>query len=87
MREKIMFEEVVSQIKYEENKLLSFHRSSTDTTSYRVYEDGKAGIHYQVGKMSDEEGFALAEENLKVRPRPYPFTLESGKRSRNKIER
>ena len=61
MREKIMFEEVVSQIKYEENKLLSFHRSSTDTTSYRVYEDGKAGIHYQVGKMSDEEGFALAE--------------------------
>ena len=87
MREKIMLEEVVSQIKYEENKLLSFHRSSTDTTSYRVYDDGKVGIHYQVGKMSEEEGFALAEENLKVRPRPYPFTLESGKRSRNKIER
>ncbi len=87
MREKMLIEEVNSQIKYEENKLLSFHRSSTDTTSYRVYEDGKVGIHYQVGKMSDEEGFALAEENLKVRPRPYPFTLESGVRSRNKIER
>jgi len=87
MREKMVHEVVTSQIKYEESKLLSFHKSSTDTTSYRVYEDGKVGIHYQVGEMSDEEGFALAEENLKVRPRPYPFTLETGKRSRNKTER
>lgn len=87
MREKMVREVVTSQIKYEESKLLSFHRSSEKYYSFRVYEEGKAGIHYQVGEMSDEEGFALAEENLKVRPRPYPFTLEAGKRSRNKTER
>ena len=51
MREKIMLEEVVSQIKYEENKLLSFHRSSTDTTSYRVYEaiEGRLPVLIHMG--------------------------------------
>lgn len=87
MREKMVREVVTSKIKYEENKLLSFHRSSEKYNSFRVYQDKNVGIHYQVGEMSDEEGFALAEENLKVRPRPYPFELESGKRNRNKTER
>ena len=87
MREKMVREIVTSQIKYEENKLLSFHRSSEKKYSFRVYRDGNAGIHYQVGEMDEAEGFALAEENLKARPRPYPFEAESGKRSRNKTER
>ncbi len=87
MREKYICEWLSSQIEYEENKLLSFHRSSTISTSFRVHRDGFVGIHYQEGEISEEEGFALAEENLKERPRPYPFELETGKRSRDKTER
>lgn len=87
MREKYTLEEVNSEIKYEENKLLSFNRSSTKQTSYRVHDAGQVGVHYQVGEISDEEGYAKAEANLKERPRPYPFELETGKRSRDKTER
>ncbi len=87
MREKYLLEEVYSEIKYEENKLLSFHKSSSHSASYRVHRDGQVGVHYQVGEITDEEGYAKAEENLEVRPRPYPFELETGKRSRDKTER
>ena len=55
MREKMVREMITSQIKYEENKLLSFHRSSEKKYSFRVYRDGNAGIHYQVGEMDDAE--------------------------------
>ncbi len=87
MREKYVQEMLVSKIKYEESKLLSFHRSSTISNSFRVHRDGMVGVHYQEGEMSDEEGFALAEENFKERPRPYPFELETGNRHRDKTER
>lgn len=87
MKEKYVREELVSRIKYEESKLLSFHRSNSVSNSFRIHRDGMVGVHYQVGEMSDEEGFALAEENLKERPRPYPFELETGKRNRDKTER
>jgi len=87
MREKYVCEWLSSQIEYEESKLISFQRSSTISTSFRVHRDGFVGIHYQEGEFSDEKGFALAEENLKERPRPYPFEPETGKRSRDKTER
>ncbi|MBE5876720.1 MAG: hypothetical protein E7290_07505 [Lachnospiraceae bacterium] len=87
MREKFRFEQTISRVEYKESILHSFHRSNAIESSFRVYKDGKVGIHYQVGEMSDEEGYALAVENLKERPRPYPFELETGKRSRDKTER
>ena len=87
MKEKYVAEFTSSEVKFEENKLLSFQKRSTLTTSYRVHRDDKVGIHCQVGELSEEEGFAIAEENLKERPRPYPFELETGKRSRDKTER
>lgn len=87
MREKFSFEQTTSSVKYEESILHSFHRSSSCESSFRVYEDGKVGIHYQVGELSDEEGYTLAKESLKERPRPYPFELETGTRNRDKTER
>lgn len=87
MREKYRNENRTSSVTYEENKLLSFHRQSSVTSSFRVHKDGEVGIHYQVGELSDEEGFRKAQENLSVRPRSYPFELETGKRSRDMTER
>lgn len=77
-----------STIEFEEGKIKSFDKKSGITTqSFRVHKDGFMGIHYQSGKMSDEEGFKRAEENLKVK-RPYPFELEPGyERSRDKTEK
>lgn len=87
MKEKIVMENVFSEVSYEESKLKSFHRQNIGKTSFRVYEDEKVGIHFQVGNISETEGFQKAEENLKLRPRPYAFELETGVRSRNKTER
>ncbi len=87
MREKMISDNIVSEVQYEENKLLSFQKINSKTVSYRVYENGMVGIHCHIGEITDEEGFLKAEENLRERPRPYPFELESGKRSRNLTER
>ena len=86
MREKQVSTFVDSVVKYEENRLLSFHRNNSKMSSYRVYRDGKVGIHCQTGEISDEEGYIKAERNLE-KERPYPFELECGKRSRDKTER
>jgi PmbA protein len=72
-----------STVKIEESKIVSFNKYDKTSQSFRVYKDGFAGIHFQQGKMSDKEGFALAEKNLELK-RPYPFKLEGGKRSRDK---
>ena len=69
MREKYRNENRTSSVTYEENKLLSFHRQSSVTSSFRVHKDGQVGIHYQVGELGDAEGFQKAEENLGERPR------------------
>lgn len=71
---------------YEEGKLHSFSKESNYETSHKVYQDGIVGIHYHIGKVDDEEGYRKAEENL-VRQRPYPFTLETGTRARDKREK
>lgn len=69
-----------------ENQIVSFDKSSSIQYSFRVHQDGFVGVHYQQGNMSDEEGFAKAERNLELK-RPYPFELETGKRSRDKTEK
>ena len=86
MKEKFQQHIIYSNVEFEENKIKSFHKSNNTHTSFRVYKNGEAGIHRQVGEIEDAVGFAKAEENLFLH-RPYPYTLESGKRSRNKIER
>lgn len=82
-KEKYISTTVYSTVKIEENKIVSFNKVDHISQSFRVYKDGFAGIHYQQGKMSDKEGYALAEKNLELQ-RPYPFKLEGGKRSRDK---
>jgi len=69
-----------------ENQIESFNKTQAVEYSFRVYENGFAGIHYQQGNMSDEEGYKKAEANLALE-RPYPFELETGKRSRDKTEK
>ena len=82
-KEKYTYTNTYSTVKFEENKIVSFNKYDKLTHSFRVYKDGFVGIHYQQGKMSDKEGYALAEKNLELK-RPYPFKLEGGKRSRSK---
>ena len=86
IKEKHSTHRTVSKMSYEENKPKAFERSSTVESSYRVYEDGKVGICYNIGEISDEEGFARAQADPE-RARPYPFTPEAGgERSRDKSE-
>ena len=75
-----------SSLEFKESKLTSFSKESSLETSFRVYQDGKVGIYYHIGPMEDEEGYAKAAANL-VRERPYPFTLETGQRARDKREK
>lgn len=87
MKEKIVSENIKSEVTYEESKLKSFHKSNSGKTSFRIYKGEQVGIHCQIGQIDEEEGFQKAEENLKLRPRPYAFELETGERSRDKTER
>lgn len=85
-KEKYTQKTINSKTSIVENQIVSFDRSNTEQYSFRVYENGFLGVHYQQGKISDEEGFKRAEKNLELN-RPYPFELEKGKRSRNKMEK
>lgn len=85
-KEKFTSKSYNANVSIVENQLTSFDITNATETSFRVYKDGLAGIHYQQGKMSDEEGFAKAEKNLELK-RPYPFEIETGKRSRDKTEK
>ena len=85
-KEKYTQKSIYSNVKIVENKIVSFDKTNAIEYSFRVYKDGLAGIHYQQGKMSDKEGYAKAEKNLKLN-RPYPFELEKGVRSRDKMEK
>lgn len=86
MREKFEFQEIYSEVKIEENKIVAFNRKCVKQQSFRVQKDGVLGVHFQMGEMSDEEGFRKAEENLAL-GRPYPYELETGERHRDKTER
>lgn len=86
MKEKYYGTSNISKVNIGEGKIVSFEKIEKEQHSFRFHKDGFVGIHYQEGKMSDEEGFKKAEENLKLK-RPYPFELETGVRHRNKIEK
>ena len=86
MKEKYTYHWIKSEIKFEENKIKSFEKTDSVERSFRVYDNGFLGAHYQKGKMSDDEGFSRAAENLSLK-RPYKYPLESGVRSRDKCER
>ena len=45
MKEKIVSENITSEITYEESKLKSFHKLNSAKTSFRVYRDEQVGIH------------------------------------------
>ena len=85
-KEKYITTNVYSEVKIVENEIVSFNKYDKTDTSFRVYKDGFVGVHWQVGKMSDKEGFALAEKNLELK-RQYPFALEGGVRELDKTER
>lgn len=75
-----------SSINIEESQIVSFDKYEKTSNSFRVYENGYVGIHYQQGKADENYGYKKAEENLSLK-RPYPFELESGKRSRDNSEK
>ena len=66
MKEKLQQHIIYSNVEFEENKIKSFHKSNSTYASFRVYKNGEAGIHRQVGEISDAEGYAKAEENQLV---------------------
>lgn len=86
MKEKLYCVFNKSSINIEESQIVSFQKIEKEESSFRVYKDEIVGIHYQQGKISDEEGYKRAEENLKLN-RPYPFELEVGVRHRDKLEK
>lgn len=86
MREKYTYVATTSTVKIEENKIVSFDKNNSTAYSFRVGRDGFLGVHYQQGEMSDEEGYARAEQNLEWK-RPYSFEPETGVRSRDKTEK
>lgn len=86
MKEKYTLHTVISAIGIEENRIDSFDKRNELRYSFRVQEEGCLGVHFQTGEMGDDEGYARARQNLALK-RPYPFTLETGRRSRDKTER
>ena len=85
-KEKYIGTYVYSEVKIVENEIVSFNKFDKTTTSFRVYKDGLVGVHFQQGKMTDKEGYALAEKNLELK-REYPFDLEGGVRELDKREK
>ena len=85
-KEKYTSTTVYSEVKVEESEIVSFNKYDKTSRSFRVYKDGFVGVHFQQGKITDKEGYALAEKNLEAK-RPYPFELESGERSLDKTEK
>ncbi len=84
-KEKYILNNVNSAVKVVENEIVSFNKSEKTRTSFRVYDKGFVGVHYQLGKMSDKEGYEKAQKNLELQ-RQYPFELESGVRTMDLTE-
>lgn len=85
-KEKYIASYKYGEVQIQENEIISFNKYDKINQSFRVYENGFVGIHYQEGEMSDKEGYALAEKNLELH-RPYPFELSSGERTLDKTEK
>lgn len=86
MKEKYTLHTIISAVGIGENRIDTFYKRDELRFSFRVQEKGYLGVHFQTGEMGDEEGYAIARQNLALK-RPYPFTLETGRRSRDKTER
>lgn len=85
-KEKYTLRTATSSVGIEENKVCGFDRRDRTHLSFRVQEDGFLGVHFQEGEMGDEEGYARARRNLALK-RPYPYEMETGRRSRDMTER
>ena len=85
-KEKYTSTTVYSEVSVEESKIVSFNKYDKTVRSFRVYEDGFVGIHYQQGEMSDKEGYEKAQKNLELK-RPYPFELIGGAKEIDKTEK
>ncbi len=85
-REKISSHYTFCEVQIEESKIKAFNKDSRTNNSFRVYDGEYAGIQYIQGGNDDEAGFKKAADNLSIK-RPYKFTLETGRRSRDKTER
>ena len=86
MKEKYTSKTITTSVGIGNNHIDAFNKRNSLTYSFRVQSGGYLGVHFQVGEMSDEEGYARARQNLSLK-RPYPYTLETGRRSRDKTER
>lgn len=86
MKEKHTVKTVISFVGIGNNHLDTFNKRNKLIYSFRVQSGGYLGVHYQTGEMEDEEGYARARQNLALK-RSYPYTLETGRRSRNKMKR
>ena len=84
-REKIVLDTSKRIVQVEENKLKRFGKETCTETSFRLYDDGYAGIQYVRGRADEETAFRQATDNLSLR-RPYKFTPETGSRHRDKTE-
>ncbi len=85
-KEKYTMSSVNSEVKIEENEIVSFNKFDKTVRSFRVHKDGFVGVYMHQGKISDKEGFEMAEKNLEAK-RPYPFELSGGVRSMDKVEK
>lgn len=85
-KEKYTMSSVNSEVKIEENEIVSFNKFDKTISSFRVHKDGFVGVYMHQGKISDKEGFEKAELNLEAK-RPYPFELSGGVRSMDKVEK
>lgn len=85
-REKVMRKETTTKISYVEGKMEDFFKMNRTICSYRVYKDGCVGIYCQNGEIEDNLGYEKAKANL-VRERKYPYEMETGTRTRNKVEK
>ncbi|MBQ8569523.1 MAG: hypothetical protein IJ446_09945 [Oscillospiraceae bacterium] len=86
MKEKYTYTQAVSNIKVEENEIISFDKINTVEHSFRVHSDGFVGVQYCEGSMDEDEGYKKANEKLALK-RPYKFELETGVRHRDKTEK
>lgn len=84
-REKLTSSFIYREVEIEETKIKTFSKDNRTNSSFRVYDGENAGIQFFQGVISDDDGFKAAKANLSLK-RPYKFSLETGRRLRDKRE-
>ncbi len=64
MKEKYTLHTIISAVGIGENRIDTFNKRDELRFSFRVQEKGYLGVHFQTGEMGDEEGYAIARQNL-----------------------